>query len=306
MSIETVTSETLQEFNNDRMRVSPAPKAPEPKTEAPAEPAVAADPAVEVDPAAEPTDPPADPAPKKGNHKIESRFSELTAKARAAEERAVAAEARATAAEAKAAPEKAPAIAAERDAIGPEPKAADYTDAFDYAKDLAEWSTSKALHERDKADAEREQNKVREKVVDGWKTRVEAIKAEKPDWAEMIASSKGQVCDAARDSLIESEFGPRIVYDLAEDDELAAKVSAMKPADQVKWIGKQEAKYEAAAETKSEPKEERVETIVRERPRAPAPITPVRGTRTEDVINSPGEFKGTYAEYKAARQRQRA
>lgn len=304
MSIETVTSENLTQFNNERMRITPVEAKPEPVKEPAAEPekakAVVEEPEAEIEPK-EPAE--EEPPKKKGNHKIESRFSELTQKARALEERAVAAEARAKEWEAKATPAK----AAEPDAeeIGPKPKQADYTDAFLYAEDLAEWSANKALKDRDRQEAQKATDAHREKVVEGWKQRVDAIKAERPEWEEMVASSKAAVSDPARDALVESEFGPHIVGDLAEDDELAEKVSKMKPAEQLRWIGKMEAKYEAKAESAKEVKEEKPEPVVRERPRAPAPIVPVRGGKgAENPVDTPGEFKGTFKEWKAQRLRQ--
>lgn len=256
-------------------------------------------PAVEPEPVAESEvekkDEKVEPPPKKGNSKIESRFSELTAKARAAEEKATAAEARAVAAEAKLVPKQE--AAAIKDDVGPQPKPSEYTDAFEYAKDLAEWSTNKALKDRDRQDAEREANKAKDKVVEGWKTRVAEARAKHADFDDMLASSEVAVSDPARDTLIESEYGPDIVYALAADDELAQKVAAMKPADQVKWIGKMEAKLEKATEAAQETSA----PAVKERPKAPAPITSVKATRSADSINEPGEFKGTYAQYRAQR-----
>lgn len=300
MAIQTVTADTLTEFNNERMRVSePEPveeKKPDP-VEAKAEPEKAE---VEEEKVVEKQDDDK-PAPKKGNHKIESRFSELTEARRQAEARAADLEAKLAQAEARLQPAKqAPAVDA---SVGPEPKAADYTDAFDYARDLAEWSTNKALKERDKADAEKVQKAQVEKVLGGWKSRVEAVKAERPDWTEMVESSKAQVSDPARDALIESEYGPQIVYDMSEDDELAEKVSAMKPAEQLRWIGRMEAKYEAA---KPAEKEEKAEPV-KERPKAPAPISAVKGTRVPDnAVSEPGEFQGSFKEWKALRKKQGA
>lgn len=289
MTIETVTADNLAEFNAARTRTTPEPEA-KPEVKEPTE---------EVKATAEPekVDDPTDDEPKepkKGNHKLENRFAELTEKRRAAEERATAAEARAAAAEAKLAPKPTePPVDSD---IGPEPKSKDYTDAFDYAKDLAEWSTNKALKERDKQDAAKEQAKEHAKIVDGWKGRIAVVKAELPDYDDMIASSEVKVSDPVRDALIENEHGPRILYDLAADPDLADKLGKMSILRQVVEIGRMAAKYDKAAE-----KEEKEEVIIKERPKAPAPITPVKGTRKADSINDPGEFQGSYAQYKAQR-----
>jgi hypothetical protein len=78
----------------------------------------------------------------------------------------------------------------------------------------------------------------------------------------------------------------------------------MKPADQLKWIGRQEDKFERMAE-KDKPAGEKPKEEVKERKAAPAPIVPVKGGKTPDnPVNTPGEFNGSYQEWKAARMAQ--
>lgn len=292
MTIETVTSETLADFNAARTRtMEPEPAKPKVEAKEPGETPVA-----ELAEEDKPDEAEEGEAPPKKSNKLELRFSELTTKARAAEERAAAAEARAAAAEAKLTPK--PAAEPDTDGIGPKPKSSDYTDAFEYAEHLAEWSANKALSDDRTKRQQDAENERRGKVIDGWKTRVEAAKTKYPDFDVIMASGKGVVSDPARDALIESEFGADITYTLQSDDDLAAKVNAMKPADQVKWIGRMEATFDKAAEAA---KKEEEEPAVKERVRAPAPIVPVRGSRKADSLDDTGEFKGTYAQYKAAR-----
>lgn len=297
MTSTVVTSETLADFNAARMGTEAKP---EPKEEPMAE-ELKAD-AEQEEPKVEPKE---EEKPKKGNHKIESRFSELTARARAAEERAAAAEARAAAAEAKTAPKQ---EEPKKPDAKPSPK--EFTDAFEYAEALAKWSADEALRKRDAADAEKAEKTRAENLGKTWQKKIDAAKLVHPDWQEMVASSgtKVGISAPAQESLMESDYGALMAYELAADDELAEKFSQMTPRAQVQWIGRQEAKYESAKDKAAEadPKEEKPE-IEKPRPKVPEPIKPVRGSKgADDPINSEGEFKGSFADYKAARMRQMA
>lgn len=237
--------------------------------------------------------------PAKPKNKLENRFSEITAQRRKAEERADREAERATALERERDELKAklaPKPAATDDA--PKPVVTDYADAFQYAEDLAEWTAENVLKERDKADAKKVADAEAAKVTKAWQKRVEATEKEMPDYADAIAASEVMISDPVRDAIIESEYGPKILYLLATEPEIAEKLSKLSILGQLREIGKLEAKYE-----KPEPKAEADTKPVIERPRAPAPISPVRGTKSADnPVNEPGEFKGSYSEWKAARQ----
>lgn len=299
MSVQTVTSETLADFNATRLGlVVTPPEAEKKQEETKLEDVVPDDDVVDDDKTPEK---PAEEKPKKG--KLAERFSELTGKVKQADERAQAAERRAEEAERKAKELESKAnpkpVEKVDDDVGPEPKASDYTDAFEYAKDLAKWSTDKALKDRDVKDAEKAKEQEREKVHKAWATRVEATKQEFPDYDAMLASSELGVSDPVKDALIESEIGPRILYEFASNPELVEKLNKMKILDQLKEIGKLEirlAKEEKQEESKPDP--------IREVKKAPAPIVPARGTKTADnPVNDSGEFKGTYQEWRALRMR---
>lgn len=294
-NIQTVTSENLAAFAAEKLGLNKPeeePKADQSK----------ADTKEPDDSKEEKTE---EPPKKKGNPKIESRFSELTEKRRAAEERAERAERELAELKAKSEPKEAK-EPIDSD-IGPRPKRSEYTDPDDYDDALVEWSSAKAAKELKAEEAKAKAEEKTKKIVADWQKRLEKAKVDLPDFEDMMRSSKAAVSDPARDAIIESEFGPQIAYALAEDDDLAEKVTDMKPADQLKWIGRQEDKFERLAEqaktkdeTKDEPKAE-----VKERKAPPAPISPVKGGKTPDnPVNAPGEFKGTYQEWRAARMAQ--
>lgn len=282
-----VTSENLAEFHAARLGLNNA--------------SPAKDPGEVVAEATEVVDQPEEQAegePPKPKNKLENRFSEITAQRRKAEERAEREAERASAAERERDELKArlaPKEAAASDA--PKPVPGDYADAFEYAEDLAEWTAENVLKERDKAEAKKAADAEAAKVTRAWQKRVEATQKEMPDYEDTVAASEVMISDPVRDAIIESEYGPKILYLLATEPEIAEKLSGLSILGQLRELGKLEAKFEkpdAKAETDSKP--------VIERPRAPAPISPVRGSKAADnPVNEPGEFKGSYAEWKAAR-----
>ena len=229
---------------------------------------------------------------KKPNPKLERRFSEITkqreeARAEAKRER----EAReALEARIKALEQPKPTVAEEDQ----EPQPSQFQDAFEYAKALAEYTADKRIAEMKKQEAEERAAQERQKVIETWANKVQQAKANLPDFDEVVASSDVVVNDDVRDAILESDVGPQILYHLAENDELAKKISGLSPKAALREIGKLEERF-------SRP-------VVEEKPvvksRAPAPINPIRGgTAAVDVpINSDGEFHGTYAQWKASRK----
>ena len=238
------------------------------------------------------------PEERKQNPKLEKRFSEITKQREAARQEAQrereareALEARLKDLEAKVAPQ-APAK------VDEEPKPDQFTDAFEYAKALAEWSAEQALLNRDKQEAERKANEERQKLIQSWQTKLEQAKATLPDYEEMIASSDVVVNDDIRDAILESDVGPQILYHLAENPEIAKKITGGSTRQALRELGKLEARLEA-----KQPETKRIEPVVA-RSKAPEPISPIRAANSvPDVgMSTDGKFHGTYADWKAARK----
>lgn len=237
---------------------------------------------------------------RKQNPKLEKRFSELTKARKQAEENAAKSQAEKEALEARLREYEGRSTQQKQvDPIGVEPKADQFDDAFEYAKALAEWSTEKALYERDKQDADRRLDEERSKVLKAWNEKIEKAKVELPDFDEMIASSTVQVSDAVRDAILESDTGAEILYHLASEEEYAQKLSAMPTAKALKEIGKLEARFER----KEAPVETKPKAVARQS-KAPSPISPIRGTGSamDNPIGSDGEFHGSYQAWKEARR----
>ena len=238
------------------------------------------------------------PEERKQNPKLEKRFSEITKQREAARQEAQrereareALEARLRDLEAKVAPQ-APAK------VDEEPKPDQFTDAFEYAKALAEWSAEQALLNRDKQEAERKANEERQKLIQSWQTKLEQAKATLPDYEEMIASSDVVVNDDIRDAILESDVGPQILYHLAENPEIAKKITGGSTRQALRELGKLEARLET-----KQPETKRIEPVVA-RSKAPEPISPIRAANSvPDVgMSTDGKFHGTYADWKAARK----
>jgi hypothetical protein len=285
---QVVTSENQAEFFAQKLNL-----APEGETEA-ADEAEPIESEVENEPEAEDEAPTVESEGKPS--KLKARFSELTrqreqARADAQRERDAreALEARLAALEQGQAPRQAPVADAK-------PTPDQFTDAFEYAEALAEYSAERALKERDRQDLERRAQEQQAKVVQTWTKRLEAAKAEIDDFDEMVSSSDIVVPNHIRDAILESDVGPQILYHLASNQDQARTFNDMSAAQALRAIGKLEAKFEKSETGKPE------RSVVKSK--APAPINPIKSSNAtaDNLVNSKGEFHGTYAAWKAARQ----
>ena len=233
---------------------------------------------------------------RKQNPKLEKRFSEITkqreeARLEAQRERQarLELEQRLAALEQSRQPEQAV-------NIDQEPQPSQFADAFEYAKALAEYSTEKALAERDRQIALAREQEAQQKIIQSWAQKVQAAKAEMPDFDDMVASSDVVVNNAVRDAILESDVGPKILYHLAENNDLAKKIAGLSPNAALREIGKLEARFEAKPQT--------VQTAPVVKSKAPAPIQPIRGGAGQpDVpLSTDGNWHGTYQAWKAARK----
>ena len=243
---------------------------------------------------------------RKPNPKLERRFSEITKQREAAREEArrerearESMEARLKELEAKVNPQPAQ---ADQDEIGEEPKPEQFSDMYEYAKALAEYTADKRLNERDREEKARKAAAEQEVKFKAWADRVNAAKSSLPDFDDMVQSSEVRVSDPVRDAIIESEHGPQILYYLAENTEIAQKLAGMSLVSAVREIGKIEARYERDAKATVPD----VKPVVG-KSKAPAPISPLRGAlNTVDAgLDADGNFHGSYQQWKAARAARR-
>jgi len=233
---------------------------------------------------------------RKQNPKLEKRFSEITKQREEARQEAqrerqarVDLEQRLAALEQQRQPQQ-------QSYVDQEPQPSQFADAFEYAKALAEFSTEKALAERDRQVAQAREQEAHQKIIQSWAQKVQEAKAELPDFDDLVAASDVVVNNAVRDAILESDVGPRILYHLAENNDLAKKIASLNPNAALREIGKLEAKFEAKPETK--------QTAPLVRSKAPAPIQPIRGGQGQpDVpMSANGEWHGSYQAWKLARK----
>ena len=285
---QVLTSENAADFYSSKLGLADNSQTPEAETSEPVEEAEQSEPSEEKE--AKPTE------ERKQNPKLEKRFSEITKQRE---------QARQEAAQEREARQKLEAeIAAIRQQQQPQqaknadekPQPSQFTDAFEYAEALADWSAEQALVRRDKEDLQRRADEAQQKVISSWANKVAAAKAEIPDFDDMVASSGVAVSDPIRDAILESDVGPQILYHLAKEDDLAKKIASMSPYAALREIGKLEAKFEKQPETKA--------SNPVGKSKAPPPISPIRnaGNANNVEIGSDGQFHGSYQAWKTARK----
>jgi len=293
LASNVVTSENVVEWNVNKLGLAtePAQTAAETVEETPVSEPVAeegqSEPAVTEQETTETEE-------RKPNPKLEKRFSELTKARKAAEEQAAQERAAREALEARLQALEGQQSNKKTNEVNTKPQPDDYADAFRYAEALAEWSANEAVARREQEIKQQAEQAKQQEVMKTWQQKLDATKAELPDYEEMVASSTVAVSDAVRDAILESDVGPRILYELASDDELGAKIANLSTAQALKMIGKLEAKFEVQAE------EPAISKPVAVKSNAPKPINPIRGTGSQSVYTDGEQID--YQAYRAARK----
>lgn len=293
-----VTSENMADFVAEKLgwNAKPAEAAPE-------SPAAEPEQAQQTNQAAAEEAKPTDETERKPNPKIERRFSEITKQREAARQEAererqarVELEAKLRELEARVNP---PAAKAEPTEIDPKPRPDQFTDAFEYAEALAEWSADKRVKEERAKEAQARAEQERAKVMESWSSRVNDFRSKTPDFDDLVASSDVVVSNEIRDAIFDSDVGPQILYHLAENPDVASKLQTMTPIGALRMIGKLEAKFEAAPAPA-----EKSEKPVARTTKAPPPITPIKASTNGPVteLDENRQFHGSYQAWKEARR----
>ena len=293
LASNVVTSENVVEWNVNKLGLAtePAQTAAETVEETPVSEPVAEEGQSEP---AETEQETTETEERKPNPKLEKRFSELTKARKAAEEQAAQERAAREALEARLQALEGQQSNKKTNEVNTKPQPDDYADAFRYAEALAEWSANEAVARREQEIKQQAEQAKQQEVMKTWQQKLEAVKAELPDYEDMVASSTVAVSDAVRDAILESDVGPRILYELASDDELGAKIATLSTAQALKMIGKLEAKFEVQAEEPAKSKPVAVKS------NAPKPINPIRGTGSQSVYTDGEQID--YQAWKAGRK----
>lgn len=237
---------------------------------------------------------------KSKKEKLNERFSDLTAKRKAAETKAEAERQAREKAEQDLAELKAKYEPPKSDEIGPEPQPQQFTDLTEYSKAIKEWAAEKTRKEDAQARAAEQQKHERDKVMKEWGDREVETRKSVPDYDEVVNASNIRVSDQLRDAILESEVGPQLRYHLASNPDVAETLAKMTVGRMLKEVGKIEATLQGK---KPEPALKVVPKA--EISKAPEPITPV-GTGGQPVLRLAGHNEVpknmTYEDWKKARQ----
>jgi len=284
-----VTSENLAEFAAKKLGLNTDPPAA-----VPTEPVETSEPTEVLE--SDSTEPVEE---RKQNPKIERRFSEITKQREAARQEAererqarVELENKVKELEGKLSPP--PQEPTEAD---PKPKPEQFSDMFEYAEALSEWTADKRIREEKAKEAAQRAEQERQKTMDTWSNRVNDFRSKTPDFDEMVGSADVVVSNEVRDAIFESDVGPQILYHLAENPDVAKKLQGMTAIGALRMIGKLEAKFEEPAQPQTQ-RETAVKTS-----KAPPPINPIRATAGGPVtdLDANRQFHGSYQSWKAAR-----
>lgn len=252
----------------------------------------------EAEASAEP--PKADAKPAKGGKPgVQERIGDITAKFRGAERQANAEKARADALQAELdalkggkAPLTTPQPAATGGATPPDASQYDYGELdpkfisalarYEAKQELAaEAARNEETRQAAAADAERQERATKQTAL----TKAGAELYDDFDEVVMQGAQEGrwQLSPHLGPLLLDSDFGAQIAYALASDPAEADRVFGLSPAGQAKWLGRQEATFEAAKSSQARP--------APKAPQAPPPPkTPRGGSGSNKVSADSSDF----------------
>lgn len=155
------------------------------------------------------------------------------------------------------------------------PKADDFETNDAYVEALTDWKLETKLaadRQRQRDDAIKNEAQTR---IGKHNERVNAFKESHDDFEDVLENvAKIPMSLSVQETIIESDLGPEVMYELAKNPKEFARICALKPLAAAKEIGKIETRLSKPA---SEIPPEKKTT------KAPAPVTPVR-TRGASVV----------------------
>jgi hypothetical protein len=206
---------------------------------------------------------------------VQPRIDELTRKARENEREAAYWRQRAENGEAQKSAPAAPV----------EPKPEDFTDYNDYVKAQAKFEAKQELKTeldaRDKANAERQKA---EKFASTWGERVTEAKSKFTDYEQVVSNSDVEVLDHVKDVINDSEHGPALIYHLASNPDIAARLNKMTPLGAAREMGRlEEALAKPSEKVESESVDDPAPVRAQKTTSAPPPAKPLNSGRSTTV-----------------------
>jgi hypothetical protein len=159
----------------------------------------------------------------------------------------------------------------------------------DYIEALTDFKAAQA-YQRIQAETEQRQAQQRQQAQHSeWQSRVQAYKAQAPDFESVLSDAEDiQLSPALQQAILEHEAGPRLAYELAKDRKTLERIARLSPASAIRELGRFEA-HALNGDTKAPAIS-----------KAPPPISPV-GQGSTKSTKKPEEMD--FQEYKKWRLR---
>ena len=155
----------------------------------------------------------------------------------------------------------------------PKPARADFADDAAFMEALTDWKTDQKLsaHKQQTAAERQQEAESRQSATrfELYQQRVADSAESLPDFAEVVNASEVPVQPHVLESILDSEHGPALAYQLAKDPDALQRLNDMTPLQAAREIGRLEEKL-------GQPKA--AATPTKRTTNAPAPITPGRGS----------------------------
>jgi O6-methylguanine-DNA--protein-cysteine methyltransferase len=152
----------------------------------------------------------------------------------------------------------------------PKPKQENFDTYDEFNEALLDWKVDQREHRRETANAaEAARQAAAERVVQV-QQRIDTFKQQHPDFHEVLNAADFEVPKRVLREMEESPVGPQIAYHLAKNPAEAAAICKLHPVDQIKAVGKLEARFEREAGAPTPTPRKPVS-------RAPQPLAPEGG-----------------------------
>lgn len=253
---------------------------------------------VDEDDKSEDSDEQQEPNQKKAKRGMLKRIEELVSEREAERRRATELEARLAAYEQKSKPEQEEASEGKFDKA--KPKMEHFDSIEDYYDALTDWKLEKRDFEEQQANFVREAQEREKQIADTWESRESEVKKELRDYDSVVTVEAFKSSNPSVDAqvfLSESEYGPKVLYELFSDEDLTDEFANASSVRQVALLSKIEARLESSKPTEKT-------TTISKAPTPPKSLAKGRASSTVKDINDPNL---TFAEFdQLMRERERA
>lgn len=161
-----------------------------------------------------------------------------------------------------------------------------YDDPDEYSSDLAAYKFKRSQADDLRESAQAAQQSAQQALQAAYNERLMDFAAETPDFHTVAMNPALQITPVMAEQIMDSDLGPQVQYYLGTNPREAARIAALSPAQQIREIGRLEARV-------SSPAPRRVT-------QAPAPIKPVAGNSKPRLSYSDDMSMEDYAKLRAA------